>query len=78
MMDARDKKTAWGKERPPYVLTAHDREGVLRETCVDCDRIVIEGHAAGLYVQHTEWDIRINGRLLYGDGPKEWCVQPVC
>ena len=71
-------KTAMDKERPPFVLTAHDPEGALRESYIDCDRMGIEGYAAGLHVQHTEWNICINGRLLYGDGPKEWRIKPAC
>lgn len=66
------------EERAPYFLIAHDQEGALRASYVDVDRVCIEGYAAGLHVQNTDWNIRINGRLIYGDGPKEWRIQPVC
>lgn len=45
---------------------------------VACDRIFTEGYAAGLHVQHSDWRICINGRLLYGAGEKQWRIQPVC
>lgn len=66
------------EERPPYVLTAHDEDGTLRHTLVSCERIYIEGYAAGLHVQNTDWRICINGWLLYGNGQKEWRIQPAC
>jgi hypothetical protein len=66
------------EERSPYVLTAHDTSGDLKKSYVECDRVFVEGYAAGLHIQNPDWWIRINGRTLYGPGEKQWRTQPVC